>query len=95
MNTSDDNNYTASPINNNACDCPHLYNLLAEIHELEETEESLNAAIELLQTLCNEIDCVREKYWERRIVRATHKLERIVCKPDEWSTDVSYLRVAL
>jgi hypothetical protein len=86
MSTNDDNsnnNYSAAPVNNNAADCPHLHNLLAEIHEQEETEESLNAAIELLQTLRNEIDCVREKYWERRIVRATHKLERIVCKPDE------------
>ena len=39
----------------------------------------MNAAIELLQKLRNEIDVIREKYWERRIVRATHKLEKVVC----------------
>eukprot|EP00611_Tribonema_gayanum_P004194 TRINITY_DN13387_c0_g1_i2.p1 TRINITY_DN13387_c0_g1~~TRINITY_DN13387_c0_g1_i2.p1 ORF type:complete len:328 (+),score=102.11 TRINITY_DN13387_c0_g1_i2:44-985(+) len=62
-----------------AADCTHLHHLLAEAHEQEGTEESLNTAIELLQKLRNDIDPVREKYWDRRIARATAKLERLVC----------------
>ncbi|CAM9456047.1 unnamed protein product, partial [Chrysoparadoxa australica] len=65
--------YTDYPMVKRGCEemlktnCIFLQNTLAEVYEAENSEESLNAALELLQRLRNESDAIRCKHWEQRI----------------------------
>ncbi|CAM9277596.1 unnamed protein product [Laminaria digitata] len=55
----------------------HVLSLLAEIYEKEGTEQSLNEALKLLKYLRDELDAVREKYWENRIRAVTRRLDEL------------------
>lgn len=51
-----------------------------QIYEQEGTEESLNDAINALQSLRNEVDIIRAKYWEMRLRAVTQQLDGVVAK---------------
>ena len=48
-----------------------------QIYEKEGTEESLNEALNLLKCLRDQLDTVREKYWEMRIRAITRRQDEL------------------
>ena len=48
-----------------------------QIYEKEGTEESLNEALNLLKCLRDQLDTVREKYWEKRIRAITRRQDEL------------------
>eukprot|EP00005_Dracoamoeba_jomungandri_P007313 CAMPEP_0174262900 /NCGR_PEP_ID=MMETSP0439-20130205/16061_1 /TAXON_ID=0 /ORGANISM="Stereomyxa ramosa, Strain Chinc5" /LENGTH=268 /DNA_ID=CAMNT_0015347939 /DNA_START=45 /DNA_END=851 /DNA_ORIENTATION=- len=57
--------------------CPHVYSLLVDIYEQEETEESLNTAIEYCGKLEKNFANIQAKYWIYRADVIQQKLQNL------------------
>lgn len=53
-----------------------------QVYEKEGTEQSLNEALSLLKCLRDQLDTVRENYWDNRIRAVTRRLDELFSSPE-------------